>query len=261
MITHAAVLRNFLGRNRSPAVVYNAEEEEYFTGGGMGVTNVGQHKIEISYFKPTPKPSSDKVRMVRIEEVEFCTDFVGGVPRNKIYGFMKEDNGSCNKYKTHEDQEKGNVDNVFYLTTNGTNLFLKPLISLIIVDVNQAFLSQVGEDLSNDTDMAIMDKVHHTANTSTERVEEAAYVGTMPTVGTEVIDKLTGGDPGYPYKRLKTFVPLDMETISDPVIKRFITKLQVHLNHSAEVIVGSQASIYFLNGKIGDVPEDHTTIC
>ena len=51
-----------------------------------------------------------------------------------------------------------------------------------------------------------------------------------------------------------------MDTISDPVISTFITKLQVHSNHSEEVIVGAQASISLLNSKIGDVPEDHTTI-
>ena len=51
-----------------------------------------------------------------------------------------------------------------------------------------------------------------------------------------------------------------METISDPVVSRFIVKLQVHLNYSAEVIVGDQASISLLNSKIGDVPEDYTTI-
>ena len=67
---------------------------------------------------------------------------------------------------------------------------------------------------------------------------------------------MTGADPGYIDKRLENFVPPDMETISDPVISR----LQVHLNQSAEVIVGSQASISLLNIKIGDVPEDHTTI-
>ena len=51
-----------------------------------------------------------------------------------------------------------------------------------------------------------------------------------------------------------------METISDPVIPRFITKLQVHLNHSAEVIFGAQKSIYLLNRNTGDVTEYHTTI-
>ena len=36
---------------------------------------------------------------------------------------------------------------------------------------------------------------------------------------------MTGAYPGSPAKRLKTFVPPDIETISDPVISRFITKL------------------------------------
>ena len=40
----------------------------------------------------------------------------------------------------------------------------------------------------------------------------------------------------------------------------FITKLQVHFNHSAEVIFGAQEIIYLLNSNIGDVPEDHTKI-
>ena len=35
---------------------YKAEDEDYFIGGGMGVTTVGQHKLEISDFKPTFKP-------------------------------------------------------------------------------------------------------------------------------------------------------------------------------------------------------------
>ena len=83
---------------------------------------------------------------------------------------MKEDNGSCNKYKTHADREKGHLESDFYLTTNGTNLFLKPLVSLIIGDANQEFLSQVGEDLSKDTDMAIMEELNRTTNTSTKGV-------------------------------------------------------------------------------------------
>ena len=131
---------------------------------------------------------------------------------------------------------------------------------MIIGDANQAFLSQVGEDLSKYTSTAIMNKVNHTANNSTEVVEEAAYGRTISTSGTEVIDQLTGADLGSPCKRLKIFVPPDMETISDSVISRFITKIQVHVNNSAKVTVGSQSSIYFLNSKIGDVPEDHTKI-
>ena len=69
--------------------------------------------------------------------MELCNLFVGGVPVNKICGLMKGDNGSCNKYKTHADQEKGDVESGLYLITNGKNLFLKPLVSLIIWDSNQ----------------------------------------------------------------------------------------------------------------------------
>ena len=143
MITRAVRLRNLLGKIWYPAVVYKAEDEYYFIRGGMGVTTVGQHKIEISDSKPTSYPSSNKVIIVSIEEVEFCTAFVGGVPGNKICGLMKGENGSYNKYKTHAYQEKGHVDSAFYLTTNGKNHFLKLLVSLIIGDANQAFLSQV----------------------------------------------------------------------------------------------------------------------
>ena len=53
IITHAAGLRKFLGKIRSPAVVYNAEEEDYFTRGGMGITNMVQHKMEIYNSNPT----------------------------------------------------------------------------------------------------------------------------------------------------------------------------------------------------------------
>ena len=66
------------------------------------------------------------------------------------------------------------MDNALYLTPNGTNLFLKNMVSLIIGDENQVFLSQAVENLSRDTDMAIMDKMNRTANTSVEGVEEAA---------------------------------------------------------------------------------------
>ena len=93
-----------------------------------------------------------------------------------------------------------------------------------------------------------------------EGVGEATYIGTINTAGTESIEELTGADPGSPAKWLKTFVPPDMETVSDPILSSFITKLQVHFNHSAEVIVGDQTSISLLKSKIGDVPEDHTTI-
>ena len=108
--------------------------------------------------------------------------------------------------------------------------------------------------------MDIMDGVNLTANASMEGVEEAAYVGKIATAGMEVIDNLTGWDLGSPAKRLKTFVPKCIETISDPVMEKFISKLQVYLNHSAEVIVGAQASISVLNRKIVDVLEYHTTI-
>ena len=40
----------------------------------------------------------------------------------------------------------------------------------------------------------------------------------------------------------------------------FISKLQLNLTHSAEVIVGDQVSISLLNSKMGDFPEYHTTI-
>ena len=108
--------------------------------------------------------------------------------------------------------------------------------------------------------MSIMEEINRTANTSTEEVEDSACVGIIPTAGTEVIDELTGADPGSPAKRLKIFVPLDMETISDPVISSFITKLQIHLNHSIEVMIRYQASILLQNSKIGDMLEYHTTI-
>ena len=85
-------------------------------------------------------------------------------------------------------------------------------------DANDAFISQAGEDLSKDTAMAITEEVNRNSNNSTKGVEEADYVGAIPTSGMEVIDKLTGVYPGYPAKLLKTFVPTDMENISDPVI-------------------------------------------
>ena len=156
MIARATGLRKFLVDIRSPAVVYKVEEEDYFAGGGMGVTNMFQHKIDISDSKPTSNPYAKNVRIFSIEEVDFCTAFVGGVPENKICGLMKLDHGYINKYKTHADIDKGCVDSVLYLTPNGTNLFLKYMVSLIIGDVNQACLSQVGGDLSKDTPMAIM---------------------------------------------------------------------------------------------------------
>ena len=63
----------------------------------MGVTKVGQHKMEIYDSNPTSKPLYNKVRIVRIEEVDFCTAFVVGVPGNNIFDLMEGDNGSCNK--------------------------------------------------------------------------------------------------------------------------------------------------------------------
>ena len=101
MITHATGLSKFWGNIRSPAVIYNEKEEDYFTGGGMGVTAVVQHKMDISDSKPTSKTCANKVRIFRIEEVDFCIAFVGGVTGNKICGLMKGDNGYCNKYKTN----------------------------------------------------------------------------------------------------------------------------------------------------------------
>ena len=95
-----------------------------------------------------------------------------------------------------------------------------------------------------------MDEVNRTVNTLTEVSEEDIYVRTIPAAGTEVIDELTGGDPGSPARQLKNFVPPGMETISEPVISKFISKLQIHFNHSAEVIVGDQAIISLLNSKL-----------
>ena len=131
----------------------------------MGVTNMFQHKIDISNFKPNSKPWANKVRIFRIEGVYFFTAFVGGFTGNKIFGLIKGYNGSCNKYNTHANREKGDVDGAFYMTPHDTNLFLKPLVSFIILYSNQDFLSQVGEDLSNDTAMDIMDEVNRTPNT------------------------------------------------------------------------------------------------
>ena len=60
----------------------------------MGVTNVVQHKMEISDFKPTSKTSANKVMILWIEDDDFCTAFVGGVSGNNICGLIKGDNGS-----------------------------------------------------------------------------------------------------------------------------------------------------------------------
>ena len=152
------------------------------------------------------------------------------------------------------------MKSALYLTSNGKNLFFKPLVSLIIGDANQAFFSQVGEYLSRDTVIDIKDKVNRTSNNLTEQFGEAAYVGVIPTVGTEVIDELTCRDPGYPENRLKKFIPPGIENISDIVMEELISKLQLHFNHIAEIIFGYQANISLLNSKMGDVPEDHTKI-
>ena len=85
MITHDAGSSKLLVNIWYLAVVYNAEEEDYFTGGGMGVTNVVHHKTEISDSKPTSKNLSNKVRIVRIEEVDFCTELMGGIPGKNMW--------------------------------------------------------------------------------------------------------------------------------------------------------------------------------
>ena len=84
---------------------------------------------------------------------------------------------------------------------------MKPLFSLVIVDTNKTFLSHVGEDLSKETDIAVMDEVNRTSNNSTEEFEEAAYSGTISTSGTDVMDHLACVNPGSHTKILKTFVP------------------------------------------------------
>ena len=55
IITHAVGLRNCLGKIWSPEVIYNADDEDYVIGVGVGVTTVGQHKMENSDSKPTSK--------------------------------------------------------------------------------------------------------------------------------------------------------------------------------------------------------------
>ena len=80
MITHATVLRKFLGSIRSLLVVYNAEEQDYFIKGVMGSTTLVQPKMEVSDSNTTANPSSNKVRIVRFNEDDFCTNFLGGVP-------------------------------------------------------------------------------------------------------------------------------------------------------------------------------------
>ena len=62
-----------------------------------------QHNMEISDYKPTSKQSDNKVSIVGIDEVDFCTEFVGEFPGNKICGLIKLDNVPCKKYKKHAD--------------------------------------------------------------------------------------------------------------------------------------------------------------
>ena len=160
-----------MGKTRSPAVLYNVEEQNYFTEEGMGATTPVHHNMEVSDSNTTSNPYSNKVSIVRVEEVDCCSAFVGGVTVNKICGLMKRVDGSCNKYYTHAGKKKGDIYSDFYLISNGKNLFLEPLVSLTIGDTNQEFLSQVGEDIAKDTAMDIMDKVNRTAKTSTEGFE------------------------------------------------------------------------------------------
>ena len=55
-------------------------------------------------------------------------------------------------------------------------------------------------------------------------------------------------------------MPPGIETISDPVVVNFISKLQVYLNHSVNTIFGAQTRISLLNSNMGDMPEDLTVI-
>ena len=55
-------------------------------------------------------------------------------------------------------------------------------------------------------------------------------------------------------------MPPPTDTISDILIAKFFSKLQVHLSNSAEVIVGDQEKMYLLNSKMGDVTYYHTAI-
>ena len=187
----------------------------------MGATTLVQPRMEVSYYKTTYNTSSEKVSIGRVEEVDFCTEFLGGATGNKICGLVKGENGSCNKYKPHAVLEKGDLYRDFYLNSNGTNMFLKHFISLTIGDENQMFILHVGEDLSKDTAMAIMNEVNRTTNTSTDEFEEAAYVGTLSKDGTKVMDELSCGDIGSPSKRLKTVAPPEIETIADTVMVKF----------------------------------------
>ena len=79
------------------------------------------------------------------------------------------------------------------MTSNVRNLLLKTVVSLTIGDANKAFLSHVVEDLPKDTAMDIMYEVNYTTNTSTEKFEDADYVGTIATAGTELMDYMEWG--------------------------------------------------------------------
>ena len=187
----------------------------------MGTTTLVHHKMEVPDSKPTSNPSYNKVRIVRVEEVDLCTAFVGEVPVKKICGLIKVFDGSCNNYNTNKGKEKVYLESAFYLTSNGTNLFLKPLVSLTIGYSNQEFISLVREDISKETAMDILDEVKLTVNTATEGFEKAAYVGMIETPSKEVIDELVCGDPGSSAKRLKTFLPSEVENIANLVMELF----------------------------------------
>ena len=113
MMTYAIGLIKFLGKIRSPAVVYNVEEQYYFSRRLMGATNLVHTKIEISDSNPASNPSSQNVRVVKFEEVGVCTVFLGGVPVNKIFGLMKVDHVFFKHYKTHYGQVNVDVESFF----------------------------------------------------------------------------------------------------------------------------------------------------
>ena len=60
----------------------------------MGATTLVQPRMEVSYYKTTYNTSSDKVSIGRVEEVDFCTEFLGGVPGKNICGLIKGVSGS-----------------------------------------------------------------------------------------------------------------------------------------------------------------------
>ena len=98
-----------MGNVRSPVVLYNTDEQGYFTKGVIGATTFVQPKMEVPDSKTTSNNFSNEVRIFRIEEVEFCTAFVREFPVNKICGLMTRDNVTCKTYKTHYGIEKGDV--------------------------------------------------------------------------------------------------------------------------------------------------------